>query len=338
MQSSKPLRQSHLRYRLAPTLGLVGGGLLGFVDAIYFSSIDLSTQLAGQQINPVVVLGFTLTLALFGYILGRLVVARAQAQLDRRTIAAQHDALRQSQLALVQQEKLAALGRLVASIAHELRNPLGVIRSASGILQEPTQEGSSDPQLLRLRRAAQLVTEEVDHMNTTITALLAFARPTALQRQTVEVHHIIDRALQMTEHQSRPHVHVERPDLDPSSMVVGDPDLLSQLLAGLLDNAYQATATSHQGRIEIRAIPRSDAMHLEVADNGPGIDGEAAQRIFEPFYTTRTSGTGLGLALAHHIADAHGGRLEVVDGAGAGSGRQGACLRLSLPREDIPIP
>ncbi len=336
MEPSKPLSQSQLRYRLAPTLGLVGGGLLGFVDAIYFSSIDLSAQLGGQQVNPVVVLGFTLTLALFGYILGRLVVARAQAQADRRTIAAQHDALRQSQQALVQQEKLAALGRLVASIAHELRNPLGVIRSATGLLQESTRQGAAPQGMPKLRRAAQLVTEEVDHMNATITALLAFARPTALERQEVNLDHMLDRALHLTEAQARPGIEVERSVAGSPGTVVGDANLLTQLLAGLLDNA--CAATNGQGRIEVRAVPGPTEMRIEVADDGPGIDAEAALRVFEPFYTTKASGTGLGLALAHHIADAHGGRLEVIEGAGTGPEGRGACLRLSLPREEPTDP
>lgn len=351
---NKPFAPSQRWYRILPFLGLVSGGLLGFFDAVYFSSIDLTAEFGGQELNPAVVLGFTVTLALFGYLVGRLIVAGARARADRATIAEQHDALVQSQLSLVQQEKLAALGRLVASIAHELRNPLGVIRSAAGILDEGTRSApAGEPELQhaerqrdKLRRAAELVTEEVDHMNATITALLAFARPANLQLEAVALDQIFDRAQHLTEERAQGRIEIERRLPQPMPQVVGDFNLLTQVVAGLLDNAIEASIADGEGRIELRA-ERADgaaagtaegAVHIEVADDGPGITADDALHVFEPFFTTKAKGTGLGLALAHRVADAHGGHLEVVTEAGTGDGRRGACLRLSLPLPEVVTP
>lgn len=322
--------------RRLPFLGAVGGGLLGFFDATYFSSIDLTATIGGRSHNLAVILGFTVTLALFGYVLGRLVVARAQAQEDRRTIAEQHDALARSQQALVQQEKLAALGRLVASIAHELRNPLGVIRSAAGILSEGTSAGQEPSQ--RLRRAAELVSEEVDHMNATITALLTFARPARLELEEVALDRVFDRACHLAEGRCDRGVEILRRPPDTAATVVGDFNLLTQLLAGLLDNAVEAARSVGGGRVEMRSTQLTEAISIDIADDGPGIPEDQRAHVFEPFYTTKDNGTGLGLALAHRIADAHGGRLEVVDGAGAGPQHRGACLRLRLPLAGGALP
>ncbi len=180
------------------------------------------------------------------------------------------------------------------------------------------------------------MTEEVDHLNATITALLAFARPARLKLEEVDVAWILDRARQLTAARTAENG-VEVASRLPGELpeVLGDANLLSQVVAGLVDNAAEALSAKRGetggGRIELRAAPARDLLRIEVADNGPGIAEDEAARVFEPFYTTKPSGTGLGLALAHRITDAHGGRLEVVPGAGAGPGHAGACLRLSLP-------
>ena len=312
--------------RLWPLMGFLGGWAIGLVDLVFFHAADIEMRLEGRDVTVMVTLFFGLTFALLGYALGRLAQARARARADHRTIAEQHTALLESQEALVRQEKLAALGRLVASIAHELRNPLGVIRSAAGVLRERSE---GDSQQLR---AAELVTEEVDHLNATITALLAFARPARLELAGVAVERILDRACQLTAARTEENgVEVASRLADELPEVLGDANLLSQVVAGLVDNAAEAVAETDGGRIELRAAPARDQLCIEVADNGPGIAEDEAARVFEPFYTTKASGTGLGLALAHRIADAHGGSLEVVPGAGVGPGHGGACLRLSLP-------
>ncbi|MGI9591803.1 MAG: ATP-binding protein, partial [Myxococcota bacterium] len=93
-----------------------------------------------------------------------------------------------------------------------------------------------------------------------------------------------------------------------------------------------AEAVDRGGRIEVRAGQAGTAARFEVADSGPGVDGDEAERIFEPFYTTKNSGTGLGLAMTARIVHAHGGTIQVLQGRGAGAGGLGACFRIELPR------
>jgi signal transduction histidine kinase len=109
-----------------------------------------------------------------------------------------------------------------------------------------------------------------------------------------------------------------------------DPELVSQALLDLVTNAAEAVASG--GRIELRARSEPEAVVLAVADDGPGVAAEDRERIFEPFYTTKASGTGLGLAMVERIARAHGGAIRLVSGAGAGPRGSGACFEVVLPR------
>lgn len=119
--------------------------------------------------------------------------------------------------------------------------------------------------------------------------------------------------------------------------VPADADLLAQVLLGLLLNA--ADAVAERGRIVVRAMADDAAVTVEVADDGPGVPPADAEQVFEPFFTTKAGGTGLGLAMALRIAQAHGGTLELAPGRGAGANGAGACFRLRLPRAhgDAPI-
>jgi signal transduction histidine kinase len=122
-----------------------------------------------------------------------------------------------------------------------------------------------------------------------------------------------------------------QPAAAPELELAVDPDLIAQLLLDLVTNAGEAVAPG--GRVELRARAEPGAVVLAVADDGPGVPEPERARVFEPFYTTKAKGTGLGLAMAERIAKAHGGTLRVVPGAGAGPGGAGACFELVLPRE-----
>src|SRR5262249_11940369 len=130
--------------------------------------------------------------AALGYVIGKLLEARTQAREDARTIAAQLHALETSQRAALQNEKLAAIGRLAAGIAHEVRNPLGVIRASASMVREhftTTDEAY---------RACEFIREEIDRLNGFITSLLTFSRPAELRLQPVAIEQVVDRALQLT--------------------------------------------------------------------------------------------------------------------------------------------
>jgi signal transduction histidine kinase len=225
---------------------------------------------------------------------------------------------------LVQGEKLASLGRMAAGVAHELRNPLAILRSSAALLQEDLRE----PDHLQ---ACRFIIEEIDRLNATITALLELARPaSARPPREVSLAEVARQAVGLAS-KAMTRDQIELRLAVPAQMppVLGDAELLQQSVLGMLDNALGFVPSP--GAVEVRGRVEPGWAVLEVADSGPGIAPEHADKVFEPFFTTRAEGTGLGLAIAARVVEAHGGRLEVVQGAGLGPQGRGACLRVSVP-------
>lgn len=274
-----------------------------------------------------VTLWFAVCCAALGFVIGRLMRARRREQADGQLIRDQMAALAASQQLALQNEKIAAIGSLAAGIAHEVRNPLGVIRASASMVQESFKPGED------AHRACQFICEEIDRLNGLIAALLAFARPAPLRMQRVALDSVLERALGLAADELRgrgvsvAQEGAKRVELD------GDPDLLSQVVLSLLTNAVEALDASPtaRGQIAVRVATAAETVQLEIADSGPGLLPEHATRVFEPFFTTKAKGTGLGLAMALRIVQAHRGVLEVVPGRGAGSAGAGACFRLRLP-------
>jgi len=309
--------------------GALAGLALGAVDTALLLALGVEMTVGGHSATLAVGATFGSSLGLLGYLVGRLVRAQARAQADADTIARQLVELEATQAAVFQNEKLAALGRLAAGIAHEVRNPLGVIRASATMRQE-----SFDP-ADEAFRACQFIREETDRLDGLVKSLLGFARPTELHASSCSAERLFDRVLHLAAADLRARGIEPRREVDASlGELRGDPDLLSQMLLDLVTNA--AEAMERGGPIELRAHAAGDEARLEVADSGPGIARADAQRIFEPFYTTKSRGTGLGLAMARRIAAAHGGNLDAVMGRGAGPAGAGACLRARLPLAGPP--
>jgi len=165
--------------------------------------------------------------------------------------------------------------------------------------------------------------------------LLTFSRPTELKRKTITLAKVVDRAVTLaSDDLQRRNIELRRDDATDVQELSADPDLVSQIVYGLLSNACESLGEG--GRIEVRTRIASGVARLEVADSGSGIRAEAVAHVFEPFFTTKATGTGLGLPMAERIAHAHGGSLSIVAGAGAGPGGSGACFRLELPVDAAP--
>jgi signal transduction histidine kinase len=155
--------------------------------------------------------------------------------------------------------------------------------------------------------------------------LLAFARPLSVAPQAIGVDGLFDRALLLARNEvAAKDIRVQRGDAAGLPLVHADPDLLSQVLLGLLSNATAATPPG--GRLQLEATAAADTVEIAVSDSGPGIPEDLRARVFEPFFTTRARGTGLGLAVARQIVEAHGGRIDVGDSA-----LGGARFRVRLP-------
>ncbi len=299
---------------------LVGLGVAAFdLGTFLWAGVDLGA-LTAHPLGWAVLVLFVLGYGLFGFALGRLWLARQQAKADAARIAAQLAALEESRARLLSSEKLAALGRLAAGIAHEVRNPLGVIKASASMVQESLTDGSED------HRALGLVVDEIDRLDGLIAALLAFAKPARMVLASAPLDPIVARAATLA--REARDVAVE-PALEAGWTLRADPDLLTQVLFGVFVNAAEAGAT----RVAVRGARRAGAVELELADDGPGIAEADEPRVFEPFFTTKAAGTGLGLSMAARIVEAHGGAIEVVQGKGLGEDGRGACFAIRLPVE-----
>lgn len=222
---------------------------------------------------------------------------------------------------LRQSEKLAAIGRLAAGLAHELGTPLG---SVAGRAQRAAR---SLPDASPARAELSRLLTELGRVETTVRELLDFARQGPLRRRRVELLPLIEDVVARSLSASpRPdlHVAVEMSDALSGLEVEVDPLRLEQALGNLLDNALQAA----QRRVRISAEPEPEQLRLRVEDDGPGIAQADVERLFEPFFTTKPAGqgTGLGLAVARAAVAEHGGTLWLEH-----PGAPGACFLIRLP-------
>ena len=209
---------------------------------------------------------------------------------------------------LIQAEKLAAMGQMLAGVAHELNNPLTAILGVTELLRERVGTDDSTRRQLELthrqaRRAARIVQN-----------LLEFSRPASPQKKPLDLNNLLERTLQLHEHSlRRNNIEVDfhpRADLPG---VIGDANQLIQVLLNLVTNAEQAIREVRDtGRIQIRADRNGNQLAITVQDDGVGIRPEALPRIFDPFYTTKRpgGGTGLGLSICMSIIREHGGNIE----------------------------
>ncbi len=224
---------------------------------------------------------------------------------------------------LIQTEKFAAMGQMLAGVAHELNNPLTAILGVSDLLRERAGDES-------MRRQADLVRQQARRAADIVQSLLAFSRRAAPGRTPVQVEQLIERVLQL--HGStlnKKHIAFEfkpTPDLPP---VRGDASLLLQVFLNLVINAEQAiSAVREQGKIQITAIRLEGNVVVTFDDDGPGIPPEILSRVFDPFFTTKRpgGGTGLGLTISMAIIREHGGTIEAHSVPG-----RGASIKMILP-------
>jgi two-component system sensor histidine kinase HydH len=304
--------------------GAAIGAAGGVLDTALLLALGIDLRVAGRDLTVPVAAYLSANFALICFLVGYFMDARAQARADADTIARQHEALAASQREAAHHEKLAAIGRLAAGVAHEVRNPLGVIRASACMVQESFDETDE------AHRACRFICEECDRLNALITALLTFARPAEPRFAVVDADKLLDRALELVRRPlAERRIEVVRENVLGTPAIVADPDLLSQAVLDLLTNAIEAVADG--GRLALRLRAAEHGVEIDVADDGPGVPDAAGERVFEPFFTTKPKGTGLGLAMTARIAQAHGGLVRIVRGAGAGPGGGGACFRLVLP-------
>ena len=222
---------------------------------------------------------------------------------------------------LKRSDRLAAIGRLAAGMAHEIRNPLASISGSVQLLMEESLVSEED------RRLMGIVVREADRLGGLLTDFLHYAKPTRPIPETLDVAIVFDEVLALAESDRRfKGMHIER-QYHPGQRVVADRKQLHQIIWDLLLNAVEAA----DGRGTLRLGVEDDTGGLFVEDSGPGIPDEVIERIFEPFFTTKDNGIGLGLATVHSIVEANGGQIEARQGAGGGAR---FVIRLQQPDKD----
>ena len=227
--------------------------------------------------------------------------------------------LRDAQESLVRKERLAVLGQLAGGVGHELRNPLGVISNAVYYLQTVNPDADESTQ-----EYLNMISSEVRGASKIISDLLDFSRTRMPERQEIGVSELVAQVLERKPPPENVGVKTEFPEDLPEVYV--DPAQINQVLINLVVNAYQAMLEG--GKLVIKAEVKSDKVRLAIKDDGSGISEDHMTKLFEPLFTTKAKGIGLGLAVSKNLVETNGGTIEVESVKGVGS-----TFTITLPTE-----
>ncbi|MDH5605957.1 MAG: response regulator [Anaerolineae bacterium] len=276
--------------------------------------------MAGRKINDP---GFQLgDMELFGLLARQADVALENAKLygDLREYVRQ---VEESQRALIQAEKMSAVGRLTASIAHEVNNPLQAVMNC---LHLTKREDLDEPER---KKYLDLAETEMERLMGTVQQMLDFYRPGALDRKPEDVNELINRVLALLEKQLIDNnIKVITKLSKEISPIVVVGNQVQQVFFNLIINAMNAMEDG--GNLLVSTREEKGTIEIYIQDDGPGVPKELRDELFEPFMSSRDDGTGLGLSVSYGIITAHGGSLELVRGNGVG-----ACFQVSLPIKEV---
>ncbi|RPI20482.1 MAG: HAMP domain-containing protein, partial [Acidobacteria bacterium] len=226
---------------------------------------------------------------------------------------------------LIQTEKLAALGKLAAGVAHEINNPLtGILTNSSLMLEDCGEEDAR-------RSDLQTIVDETLRCRKIVKGLLDFARQTPPHKQLINLSEVVEDVLALVRNQAgfRDISVTTRLDPTPCS-IMADRDQMRQVILNIVLNAAEAMAGRGELEISSSVEQKDNGIRLAIRDNGPGIPDEVKGRIFEPFFTTKSTGTGLGLSIAYGIVERHGGEISITSTWG-----KGTTVSLTLPLHSV---
>jgi two-component system sensor histidine kinase HydH len=221
--------------------------------------------------------------------------------------------MRRLQQEIARSRRLASIGSLAAGVAHEIRNPLSSIKGFATYFRERYRDNHEDAE------TAEVMIKEVDRLNRVITQLLDFARPMALDRTPVAPQILIRQALKMVEAQAGEKGITLAANLPADIGAVSlDADRIGQVLLNLCLNALAAMTAGGTLRLSLTQ-PEAGWIRIDVGDTGIGIPAEELSRVFDPYFTTKPAGTGLGLPIVQKIVEAHGGSIQLASDPGKGT-------------------
>jgi two-component system, NtrC family, sensor histidine kinase HydH len=314
----------------ATAFGLAGTATVSLAAcAIYLSFLVFLNE--DQYIPEDQVLELVLRaifLPVVGYLTHELAQANRKeaekAQAAAEELAQANRSLKEAEAQVRRAERLAALGQLTAGLAHELRNPMGTMKTSAELLARNVAAENAVA-----REMAGYIAEEVDRTNSLITRFLDFARPQRLKLEKSDLSAMLDSAIGRFQREQssagRTDVTVFKnyaPDVPPLAF---DAELMERVMVNLLTNAAQASPKGSV--VTVKTQLQGDAMaEIDVIDRGSGIEPKDLENIFNPFFTTKADGVGFGLAIVAKIVDEHGGHIDVASTPGEGS-----VFRVQLP-------
>ena len=311
-------RESKLRtyvpLRAEKPMSSIEGPILGVFEIVQDLSEDYRTITHFKYsviVTSVVIMGVL-------FFILRLVVKRGEEIIQKR--ARERLLLKEK---LGNAERLASLGKMVAGISHEIRNPLGIITSTAELLKQKLAK--TDPEV----DLADVIVQEANRLNSIVTDFLDFARPQAPNLMPCKVDEVIEKNLTFLAPEINKNgykVHKQFATHIPE--IQADPGLLYQAFLNILMNAMQAMPQG--GAIYIELSARGHTMTIIFSDEGPGIPDKTLDKIWEPFFTTKDTGSGLGLPIVKKIIEGHGGIIEVENGP-----KKGALVTITLPAERV---
>ncbi|MFZ0640971.1 MAG: ATP-binding protein [Candidatus Acidiferrales bacterium] len=259
-------------------------------------------------------------------------VARYQSLSE--TLAESNRQLQRAQAEARRAERLAALGQLSAGLAHEIRNPLGIIKGAAEMLNQ--KFGASQPAAAEL---SAYISTEVNRLNGLVSRFLDFARPSRLELKPVDICQVVDRAIEIAHHRyPESRVSIERHVAKDLPDILADEQMCEQVFVNLILNAYEAMGEENGGQSAATNEPKItvslsrevsnglSGVAAEIQDSGPGVPEELREQIFNPFVSSKKTGVGLGLSIVAKIVDDHRGSIQLTSRPG-----RGACFRVFLP-------
>ncbi len=308
----------------ATVFGILGTEVVALLAGLTYLSFLVFVDWTRYEIDAPGLVGRIVFLMMAGNLANTLAEdLRVQSMESRRNadqLAAANRQLQDAEEAVRRSDRLAALGQLSAGLAHELRNPLGTIRASSEMLgRNLTAENEV------AREVAGFISTEVDRANSLITRFLQFARPLEIRPERADLGQTLDRAIAQVEREA-PQIALYKnyaPEIPPFPF---DAELLERVFYNLVLNAAQATPPG--GTVTVKSRAADGVAEVAVIDRGSGIEPKHLETVFNPFFTTKPEGVGLGLAIVSKIVDEHGGKIAVESEPGKGS-----VFRVLLPMD-----
>lgn len=296
--------------------------LIGFMDIDYPEDLSLSSffksKKEARRETVLSIVAVTIAILIILYILlirhDRYTALTITKEIERKNMALSEEVKRN--------ERLAVVGRMTASIAHDIRSPITSIKTFAQLLEGEYK----DPEFRK--NFIETITSQCDRIDRFINNMLDYSRPLSLHKDIWDISNIIEDAVTVVAGPENNHKIVTK-DLPEGLMVSCDRDHMLTVIENILLNAIQASGKDSE--IRLKASASDNSFYVEVTDNGPGIPESIREHIFDPFFTTRRDGTGLGLAICEKIVHAHGGEIKVESKDGIGT-----TVRVTIPLRSAP--